>query len=99
MVQAAAAVYGLNLLLGVAVQLRLVSTRRHRWVHHALYAIVFGFALAASAVAWAAAGPERWPLLGVVAILAAFPRARGRTLAHATLGLAGAAAYALALAV
>jgi hypothetical protein len=91
-------VYGLNLLLGIAVQFRWISTRRRRWVHHALYAVVFALALAAAALAWAGERAERWPLLGVILILSVFPLARGRTCPHALLGLAGATAYALAFA-
>lgn len=89
--------YASNVLLGVGVQTRVVSTRRWRWVHHALYAaVVAGAALAVLGLA--RLGRAWWPLALTLAALVAMPRLRGGTRAHALVGSLGLAGYAWALA-
>ncbi|MGW8482292.1 hypothetical protein ACWGJP_04095 [Microbacterium sp. NPDC055903] len=50
---AAAAGYGANCALGGAVALRLIDTRRFRWVHHALYILTCTLVGAALVAGWA----------------------------------------------
>lgn len=88
--------YVANVALGASVQARVVSTRRHRWVHHALYAAVFAGAVAA-ALGLAAGGRAWWALTPTLVALAALPRYRGGSRAHAALALTGLAGYAAAL--
>ena len=89
--------FGLNLLLGVAVQERLVDTSGVRWVHHGLF-----FLVAASAVAAVALGllTRTWGVLALSPALAAYvvlPRTRGGTTRHRRLALGVVPFYALAL--
>lgn len=89
--------YILNLLLGVGVQFRLVSTRRIHWVHHALYAVVFAGAFAAM-LGLIVAGSRWWPLILTVLALGFLPRFRGGSRQHMALAGLGFVGYVLALA-
>lgn len=91
------ALYVANLALGMGVQFRVVSTRRFRWVHHALYAVVFAGALAA-ALGLILTGSRWWPLALTLGALAALPRYRGGTRQHMGLAALGFVGYAIALA-
>lgn len=80
--------YSLNLLVGLAAQLRL----GHFGVwHHLLYLVVF--LSAAAALLWL----QEWFLLITVACLAVFPKARPRTWIHPTLGIVGLLGYIMAI--
>jgi hypothetical protein len=80
--------YLLNLLVGLAAQLRLAHFGI--W-HHGLYFVVFLGALVALVVE-----REAWLTL-TAACLAAMPKARPRTWLHPTLATVGLAGYVLAL--
>ena len=80
--------YLLNCAVGVAAQF----LRWHFGVwHHVLYAIVVVSTLA---TAWLSFHPA---LLVTLAALAAFPKARPRTLSHPALAVLGLSGYAVAL--
>lgn len=94
---AATLLFGANLLLGVLVQSRVVSTAAFGWVHHVLF-----FLVAAAAVAAVAVGllSRRWgvlPLVVPVAAYAVLPRYAGGTPRHRRLALGVVPFYALAL--
>jgi hypothetical protein len=88
--------YVTNLALGVGVQFRWVSLHRFRWVHHALYGLVFVSA-GAAALAGLLAGSRWWALVPTLAALAVFPRLRGGSVAHRNAAFVGLLGYALAL--
>jgi hypothetical protein len=92
---AAFALYLANLALGVSVQLRWVSTKRARWLHHALYFAVFVGAIAA-AVALFAVGGRWWGFLLTLAALAVLPSFRGGTRIHMALTIGGFLGYLVA---
>ena len=86
-----------NLLLGFAVQQRVVDTSAVRWVHHGLF-----FLVAASATAAVALGllTRTWGVLALVPALGAWvvlPRTTGGTTRHRRLALGVMPFYALAL--
>ncbi|MCX8089162.1 MAG: hypothetical protein ACK40N_13220 [Meiothermus ruber] len=80
--------YILNLLVGLAAQLRLAHFGI--W-HHALYLVV-----SASAVLALALTHDGWLLL-TIACLALFPKARPRTWLHPTLGVVGLMGYLMSV--
>ena len=87
--------YAANVLLGVGVQTRAVSTRRARWVHHVLYFLVFtsaGAAFLALLPDWRALG-----LLPTLVGLAVMPRLKGGSRAHGLVGTCGLVGYLVAL--
>lgn len=88
--------YVLNLMLGVGVQFRLVSTRRIHWVHHALYAVVFAGAFAAM-LGLILTGSRWWALTLTIFALGLLPRYRGGSRGHIALASLGFVGYALAL--
>jgi hypothetical protein len=88
--------YIANLMLGVGVQFRLVSTKRWHWVHHALYAVVFAGALAAT-LGLVLSGARWWPLALTLGALAVLPRYKGGSRPHMMLAVLGFVGYALAL--
>ena len=88
--------YLANLALGVAVQLRYVSLHRMRWVHHALYFVVFVGAVLAI-VGLMIAGSKWWMLTLTIGALAVLPRYKGGTRPHMVLALLGLVGYGLAL--
>jgi len=68
--------------LGTGIRLGWVSTHQWRWVHHALFALIW---LALAGAAWQAfvnAAPWRWGLLGSVPFLVLLPRFRSGSSAH-----------------
>ncbi len=76
--------FAVNCAVGIAAQLRRL---RLGWLHHALYAVVFG---SAALAAWTDFRPA---LLGVLAVLAIFPWIRAGTPMHAGLAVVGALGY------
>jgi hypothetical protein len=80
--------YVLNLLVGLAAQLRLAHFGL--W-HHGLYLLVFISTLAALVYS------KEWWLLLTVACLTLFPKARPRTWLHPTLGMVGLLGYLLSI--
>lgn len=88
--------YLANLLLGVTVQFRLVSLHRMRWVHHALYFVVFVGALLAL-IGLMIARSKWWMLTLTIGALAVLPRYKGGTRPHMILALLGLIGYGLAL--
>jgi hypothetical protein len=92
---AGAGLYVANVALGVGVQTRVVSTRRVRWVHHALYFAVF----AGAGLAFVSLLPEAraLALVPTLAALAVMPRLRGGSRPHGLVGAGGLAGYAVAL--
>jgi hypothetical protein len=95
LVAAAAGAYTANVLLGTAVQTRLVDTSRHRWVHHALYVVTSTLTVAAVVGAFAQRSPRGLLLAPSLLPLVLLPRVGHR--AHALTGLAAAPWYAGAL--
>lgn len=89
--------YIANLILGVGVQFRLVSTRRFKWVHHALYALVFVGALVAT-LGLILTGSRWWPLALTLGALSVLPRYRGGSRPHMLLAALGFIGYVIALA-
>ncbi len=88
--------YLANLALGVAVQLRYVSLHRMRWVHHALYFVVFVGAILA--VVGLMIGRSKWWMLTLtIGALAVLPRYKGGTRPHMVLAVLGLVGYGLAL--
>jgi hypothetical protein len=88
--------YLANLALGVAVQLRYVSLHRMRWVHHALYFVVFVGAVLA--IVGLMIGRSKWWMLTLtIGALAILPRYKGGTRPHMVLALLGLVGYGLAL--
>jgi hypothetical protein len=88
--------YIANIALGVGVQFKLVSTKRWRWVHHALYAVVFAGAIAATSGS-ILSGSRWWPLVLTLGALAVLPRFKGGSRQHMVLTVLGFVGYALAL--
>jgi len=80
--------YSLNLLVGLAAQLRLAHLGI--W-HHGLYLVVFVSTILAMVFV------EEWWLSLTLACLALFPKARPRTWLHPTLGVVGLVGYMLAV--
>jgi hypothetical protein len=88
--------YAANVALGAGLQLRLWSLHRARWVHHALYFLVF---VSAAAAGWVLFILERrwWGLLPTFICLFVLPRARGGSQSHLLLTLTGFLGYLVAL--
>ncbi|TCJ18467.1 hypothetical protein E0L93_05610 [Rubrobacter taiwanensis] len=95
---AAVALFVVNFALGVAVQLRWVDTERFRWLHHALFFLVFAFAALAVFFGFLWQLPYRWALVPVLALFAVLPRVRAGTAGHAGLAGCALAFYVLGLA-
>jgi hypothetical protein len=88
--------YLANLALGVTVQFKLVSLHRMRWVHHALYFVVFVGAILAI-VGLMIARSKWWMLTLTIGALAVLPRYKGGTRPHMVLAVLGLVGYGLAL--
>jgi hypothetical protein len=88
--------YLANLLLGVTVQFRWVSLHKIRWVHHALYFVVFVTALLAL-LGLMLEGSKWWKLTLTIGALSVLPRYKGGTRQHMVLALLGLVGYGLAL--
>ncbi|WP_375387014.1 hypothetical protein [uncultured Amnibacterium sp.] len=95
LVAAATGAYVANVLLGTAVQTRLIDTSRHRWTHHALYIVTSTLTVAAVAGGIALRSPRALLLAPALLPLALLPRVGHQ--AHAVTGLAAAPWYAGAL--
>ena len=74
-----------NFALGVLVQFRIVDTKPFRWLHHALFFVVFATAAVAVGVGFLQGAPYRWVLLPVLVLFAFLPRVRAGTPGHAAL--------------
>ncbi|QYJ14323.1 hypothetical protein Rxycam_00119 [Rubrobacter xylanophilus DSM 9941] len=94
---AATALFAANYLLGVAVQLRLVDSRPFRWLHHALFFLVFASAALAVAVGFWRGEPYRWALVPVLVLYALLPLVRAGTFGHAVLASLALLCYGAAL--
>ncbi len=91
---AAAILFLANFALGVMVQLGFVDTKPFRWLHHALFFVVFASAALAGGVGFLEGAPYRWALLPVLALFAILPRARAGTPGHAALAALAMILYA-----
>jgi hypothetical protein len=80
--------YVLNVAIGLIAQF---GRRGFGVMHHVLYAVVFGTAVLAAVLAFHPA------LVMTLVALAAFPKARPRTLLHPTLAAIGLLGYLLAV--
>ncbi|MGH3090203.1 MAG: hypothetical protein ACRDSJ_23215 [Rubrobacteraceae bacterium] len=76
------------------VQFGVVDTKPFRWLHHALFFLVF--ASAALAAAWGLwlGEPYGWMLLPVLALYYFLPRIRAGTMGHAALAVIASTFYA-----
>jgi hypothetical protein len=88
--------YLANLTLGFGLQRRWWHLHRARWVHHALYFLVFVSTAGATLTLWQL---ERrwWSLLPTLVCLFTLPRARGGSRRHMVLTLTGFLGYVFAL--
>ena len=84
----------MNFALGLLVQFRIVDTKPFRWIHHALFFLVFVSAVAATLVGFVFGVPYRWPLLAVLVLFAVLPYVRAGTKGHAALACCALAFYA-----
>jgi hypothetical protein len=92
---AAAFLYGLNVLLGVASYLRWPYATHLHGLHHLLYGLSFALAVPALAQALVLGSPQAPGLVIVVLALALFPKARGGSRRHLYLALLGLTGYAV----
>lgn len=83
-----------NFALGVLVQFGLVNTKSFRWLHHALFFVVFVSAALAVGIGFWQGMPYRWALLPVLVLFAVLPRVRAGTPGHAALAGAALICYA-----
>jgi hypothetical protein len=96
-VVAAAVAYTANCALGGAVALRLLDTRRFRWVHHVLYTTTAALTVAAVAAGALARRPAAALLAPALMPLAGIPYAGTRTIRHPLVAVVAAPWYAAAL--
>lgn len=82
--------YCANLILGLGLQLRFFSLHKAKWVHHALYFLVF-----VAAIASAFSSKHGWAMLPTLACLAVLPRFKGGSRPHMGLTFAGLLGYGL----
>lgn len=75
--------------LGTGIRLRMVDTSGFRWLHHALFGLIW-LTLAAS-IYWSftIALPARWLLLALVPGMALLPRFRPGSASHCLTAVAG----------
>ena len=90
----ATSLFLLNFALGLLVQFRIVDTKPFRWLHHALFFVVFVSAAAAAVVGFISGAPYRWALLPVLALFVVLPRVRAGTAGHAALAFGALLFYA-----
>jgi hypothetical protein len=88
--------YLANLMLGAGLQWRWWHLHRARWVHHALYFLVFVSAIAATFALSRLEG-RWWALLPTLFCLFVLPKARGGSRRHLLLTTTGLLGYVLAL--
>ena len=91
---AATILFLLNFALGLLVQFRVVDTKPFRWLHHALFFVVFISAAAAALVGFLSGAPYRWALLPVLILFTVLPRVRAGTVGHAALACGALVFYA-----
>ena len=91
---AATVLFLANFVLGVLVQFGVVDTKPFRWLHHALFFVVFASAAVAVGVGFLQAAAYRWALLPVLGLFAVLPRVRAGTRGHAALASAALILYA-----
>lgn len=92
---AAAILFLLNFALGVLVQLRVVDTKPFRWLHHALFFVVFVSAVAAALAGFLSGASYRWTLIPILAIFFILPYVRAGTPGHAALACGALIFYAI----
>ena len=82
-------VYAGTSALGTGIRLRLIDTSGFRWVHHALFGLIW-LTLAAS-IFWSfsTALPGRWLLLILVPCMALLPRFRAGSASHCLAAVGG----------
>ncbi len=94
---AATTTYALNVGLGTAVALRLVDTRRFRWVHHALYVSTSVLAgTAASSLLWSDSRAG-WRLLPAALPLVVVSQVSARSRRHPVVALSAAPFFVTSL--
>ncbi len=81
----AAALFLANFILGVVVQVGFVDTKPFRWLHHALFFLVFISAVVTTLLSFVFGAPYRWTLLPVLLLFAILPYVRAGTSGHAVL--------------
>ena len=92
---AAATAYAVNVALGASVALRLIDTRRFRWLHHALYIATCATSVSALVAGWSrgactAGRRAALALLPAAVPLAAIPYLGTHTRRHPLVALAAA---------
>jgi hypothetical protein len=90
----AAALFLANFVLGVAVQTGFVDTKPFRWLHHALFFLVFVSASTTTLAGFVFGAPYRWTLLPALLLFAVLPYVRAGTLGHAVLACCALVLYA-----
>ncbi len=90
----AAALFLANFVLGVAVQMGFVDTKPFRWLHHALFFLVFVSAAAAALAGFVYGAPYRWPLLAGLVLFAVLPYVRAGSFGHVALACCALIFYA-----
>ena len=85
MFYAATILFLANFALGVLVQFGVVDTKPFRWLHHALFFLVFLTAALAVGLGFWQGAPYRWALLPVLPLFLVLPRVRAGTPGHAAL--------------
>ena len=93
----AATLFLLNFTLGLLVQFRVVDTRPFRWLHHALFFVVFGSAAASTLAGFLQEAPYRWFLLPVLTLFVVLPYVQAGTPGHAALACGALFFYAAGL--
>lgn len=91
---AATVLFLLNFTLGLLVQFRLIDTKPFRWLHHALFFVVFVSTAMAALASFLSGGPYRWTLLPVLLLFTVLPYVRAGTPGHAALACATLLFYA-----
>ena len=90
----AAALFLANFALGVAVQTRLVNTKPFRWLHHALFFLVFVSTAVTALAGFVYGAPYRWPLLAGLVLFAVLPYVRAGSFGHVALACCALIFYA-----
>ena len=88
--------FAANMALGIAVRLRVVSTKEFRWVHHALFFVVVAGAVAAAALGLRDHEAFVWGLAPALGIFALLPRLAGGSARHTAAAVVAALSYAAA---
>lgn len=94
----AACLYAANVSLGTAAALRLLDTRRVRWVHHSLYIATVAATLEALGMSVGRRLGRALALGLATAALASVTRTSGRSARHPAVALMAAPAFVVALA-